>query len=434
MKRLRIIMVALGVVLATTAFVGWPFLNGLHTDSRAPAHPPEILPHLLSFVEQDGVALPDGDPKALPEFVRNGLAWLAEAQFENGGWGAGSHAHQDVRDPRAVQIDPATTAFSAMAFLRAGNTLTDGPYHKTVGKALMYLLGLVESYPEEGVKISDVGGTQPQAKLGQHVDVAMVTQFFTQALPHTKHDAALRKRVGNALEVCVTKLTRAQDADGSWNSRGGWAGVLQSAMANSALEMADGLGVEVDREALERSRRYQKDNLDESSGEVRTESAAGVALYSIASNQRATAQEAREAKEKIAQGRRDGVLALPASVSEEEAVSEENLKKLGYDEDDASRLTEAYRKNKAAARMMQNEQVLSGFGNNGGEEFLSYMMTSESLAGVGGEDWEAWYEKMNTRLAKIQNADGSWSGHHCITSPVFCTAAVILTMTADRQT
>ena len=203
-------------------------------------------------------------------------------------------------------------------------------------------------------------------------------------------------------------------------------------MANSALEMADDLGVAVDREALERSRRYQKDNLDETSGAVRTESAAGIALYSVASNQRATAKEANEVKAKIEQGRRDGTLSLPASMPEEEAVSEENLKKLGYDEDDAIRLAEAYRKNKAAARMMQDEQVLSGFGNNGGEEFLSYMMTSESLAGAGGEEWDQWYDKMNTRLAKIQNPDGSWSGHHCITSPVFCTAAVILTMTADR--
>ena len=429
MKRLRFIGAALGVVFATTAFVGWPVLNGLHTDS----HTPETLPYLPPVINPDGIVSPDDDPKALPEFVQNGLAWLAEAQFENGGWGAGSHARQDIRDPRAVQIDPATTAFSAMAFLRAGNTLTDGPYRQTVGKALTYLLDLVASYPEAGAKISDVTGTQPQAKLGQHVDVAMVAQFLTQVLPHTKHDKALRERVGDALEVCVTKLARAQDADGSWNSRGGWAGVLQSAMANSALEMADDLGVAVDREALERSRRYQKDNLDETSGVVRTESAAGIALYSIAGSQRATAQEANEVKQKIAEGRRDGTLALPATVSEEEAVSEENLKKLGYDEDDARRLNEAYRKNKAAARMMQDEQVLSGFGNNGGEEFLSYMMTSESLAGAGGEEWQSWYEKMHTRLSKIQNPDGSWSGHHCITSPVFCTAAVILTMTADRM-
>jgi hypothetical protein len=60
------------------------------------------------------------------------------------------------------------------------------------------------------------------------------------------------------------------------------------------------------------------------------------------------------------------------------------------------------------------------------------MMTSESLAAGGGEDWEEWHDKMYDRLEKVQNPDGSWSGHHCITSPVFCTAAVILTMTADR--
>ncbi|MCH8959783.1 MAG: terpene cyclase/mutase family protein [Bacteroidetes bacterium] len=426
MRRLRIIGAALGVVFATTAFVGLPFLS--HSPS-APVDPTPLEPYAGPVRH----TLPDDDPKPLPAFVNKGLVWLAQAQFENGGWGAGSHSRQDIHDPRAVQIDPATTAFSAMAFLRTGNTLTDGPYHATVGKALTYLLDLVEAYPEEGARISDIAGTQPQVKLGQHVDVAMVAQFFTQALPHTRYDKALRDRVAEALEVCVSKLTRAQDTDGSWNSSGGWAGVLQSAMANNALEMAKDAGLDIDQEALKRSRQYQKDNLDETSGEVRTESAAGVSLYSIASNQRATAQEAREAKDKIAEGLRDGKLDLPADTSlDESVVTEDNLMVIGYEEEDARRLADAYRKNKAASRMVRNDDVLAGFGNNGGEEYLSYMMTSESLATTGSEDWETWYEKMNTRLSKVQNPDGSWSGHHCITSPVFCTAAVILTMTADR--
>lgn len=417
---------ALGVVLATMAFVGLPNFS-----PKAPVEPP--LPEESPYVAPALSSTPDDDPKPLPAFVNKGLAWLAEAQFANGGWGAGTHAHQDVRDPHAVQVDPATTAFSAMAFLRTGNTLTDGPYHANVGKALAYLLDLVEAYPQEGAKISDVSGTQPQVKLGQHVDVAMVAQFFTQALPHTEHDQALHDRVAGALEVCVTKLSRAQDADGSWNSRGGWAGVLQSAMANNALEMAQGAGLGVDQDALDRSRQYQKDNVDETSGEVRTESAAGVSLYSIASNQRATAQEAREAQDKIAEGLRGGQLDLPAAAPlDETVVTEENLMVVGYEAEDARRLADAYRKNKAASRMVRSDDVLAGFGNNGGEEYLSYMMTSESLATTGGEDWETWYEKMHTRLSKVQNPDGSWSGHHCITSPVFCTAAVILTMTADR--
>ncbi len=77
--------------------------------------------------------------------------------------------------------------------------------------------------------------------------------------------------------------------------------------------------------------------------------------------------------------------------------------------------------------------MLAGFGNNGGEEFLSYMLTSEALVVTGGEPWTKWTDKMHERLAKIQNPDGSWSGHHCITSPVFCTAGVLLCLTADRD-
>ena len=82
---------------------------------------------------------------------------------------------------------------------------------------------------------------------------------------------------------------------------------------------------------------------------------------------------------------------------------------------------------------MADDKVLDGFGSNGGEEFLSYMQKSEALLIGGGEAFEQWNGKMGERLQKIQNTDGSWSGHHCITSPVFCTSAVVLTLAADRD-
>jgi len=200
--------------------------------------------------------------------------------------------------------------------------------------------------------------------------------------------------------------------------------VLQSAMANSALEMAQVAGAEVDEKALGKSREYQKDNVD-SEGNVRTDAAAGVSLYAISGSQRATAKEARRAQVLVEKGAKDGTLSAPV-------VSPDNLKQLGFDDGEAERLAEVYRKNKTSTEMLQSESVLSGFGNNGGEEFLSYMMTSESLVLSEDGAWDDWFNKMNTRLSKIQNQDGSWSGHHCITSPVFCTAAVIMTMTADR--
>jgi hypothetical protein len=86
-----------------------------------------------------------------------------------------------------------------------------------------------------------------------------------------------------------------------------------------------------------------------------------------------------------------------------------------------------------AAAVTDDEALLAGFGNNGGEEFLSYMLASESMVISGEKDWAPWYDKMSGRLAKVQSPDGSWTGHHCITSPVFCTAAVVQTMTADRD-
>jgi len=96
-------------------------------------------------------------------------------------------------------------------------------------------------------------------------------------------------------------------------------------------------------------------------------------------------------------------------------------------------MARAYDQNRQTTEMLKDDRVLQGFGNNGGEEFLSFMMTSESLVLQGGEDWDGWNKRMLDLLQKIQNQNGSWSGHHCITSPVFCTAAAILTLTTDRD-
>ena len=81
----------------------------------------------------------------------------------------------------------------------------------------------------------------------------------------------------------------------------------------------------------------------------------------------------------------------------------------------------------------QADNVVSGFGNNGGEEFLSFLQTGESLIINKDDSWKNWYDATTSRLVSIQNQDGSWNGHHCITSPVFCTATSLLIMSVNND-
>ncbi len=76
---------------------------------------------------------------------------------------------------------------------------------------------------------------------------------------------------------------------------------------------------------------------------------------------------------------------------------------------------------------------MNGFGNNGGEEFISFLQTGESLIVKKDNDWKTWYDNVSGKIIKIQNDNGSWNGHHCITSPVFCTATCLLILTIEND-
>ncbi|MDX2285772.1 MAG: prenyltransferase/squalene oxidase repeat-containing protein [Bacteroidia bacterium] len=380
---------------------------------------------------QESFRLPAAAPaRQLPppsgETVTRALAYLAEAQNPDGGWGGGSHTRQDIRDPHAVQSDPATTAFSAMALLRAGHTLTSGAYQQHLARALGFLLLAVEQAPAGSPTVTHLQGTQPQVKLGQNIDVSMTSQLLTRIKPYASHDPSLTARIEAAQAVCLNKLQSSISQTGEV-SGGTWAGVLQSAVATNALEEAYQDGATVDEVVVTSARKYQVKNIDAGSGEVKTEKAAGIQLYSLAGTTRATAKEAKRAEAAVREARDAGTLSADAP------VSTETLKQIGYDDAEASSMAEDYNANQAAVKAIQNESVLSGFGNNGGEEFLSFMMTSEAMALQGGDAWTQWRARMENTLTSIQNPDGSYSGHHCITSPVFCTAAVVLTLTATPE-
>lgn len=370
----------------------------------------------------------------LPAHVERALDWLAGAQQPDGGFGAGSHARQEIREPSAVPTDPATTAVAAMALLRAGNTLADGAHAGVLRRATDYLLHAVEQATEQGPQITTQTGTQPQAKLGQNVDTALTAQYFARLLQDLEPADAARPRVERALDKCLRKIESAQASDGNWGG-GGWAPVLQAAQMCTALELGELAGRPVDKDKLDQARSFQRGQVRSGGGaaagapglSVARAGAAGIELYALAANMRNIAAEAKAAEQLVETAKQQGRLRADA------AVDGETLRQLGVDASRSEAMAQSAATNAATKVRAFDENVLAGFGNNGGEEFLSYQMKSEALVIDGGEEWTRWEAKMHERLAKVQNQDGSWSGHHCITSPTFCTASAISCLTAGRD-
>jgi len=368
-------------------------------------------------------------PAAIAPFVAKGVSWLIAAQHPDGGWGGGSHANQQERDPHRVPTDPGTTAFTLLSLLRAGHTPVAGQYREQVRRGLEYLIVMVEKAPAEGPRITDLTGTQPQTKLGPFVDTPLTAQYLARAIALLSQDDPLRQRADAALDKCLAKLQASQEKDGSWGQGGGWAPVLQSSLSCSALEIAQASGKQIDGSKLAAAREYQKQQVNVAGGRAvaKTDAAAGVELYAFNGALRGNASEARYAEDSLRRAIEEGKLPHNAP------LTAENLVRAGIPRDETERLVKSVEQNSGQLRRLEDENLLAGFGNNGGEEYLSYLLTSESLVIAGGEKFHQWNDKMHGRLHKIQNADGSWTGHHCITNPVFCTAAVVQCLTTDRD-
>ncbi len=364
-------------------------------------------------------------PEKVETSMKKGLAWIDKAQAPDGGWGAGSHAAQNIRDPHAVTSDPATSALVAMALLRTENTLSKGEYSKNLKLVTEFLLKAIENCPKDQPYITLLTGTQPQVKLGRNIDVILTSQFFTNLIRYEMKDEALKKRVERALDLCIARIQSAQAADGSWKD-GGWAPVLQSALANNALENAQDLGRVVDTTVLRKGYTYQNSNFNVETKSAVTEKAAGVMLYGLSSTTRASAKESRRARDLVQKAKREGRI-------KDDKVTEENLMAAGVGTTDAKQLVTAYSINEASQAQAVREDVMTGYGNNGGEEFMSFLMTGESMLMQGGDNWKKWYDMISSKLMTIQNGDGSWNGHHCITSPVFCTATCLLILSIHND-
>ncbi len=366
------------------------------------------------------------EPKALSENVNRGLKWLVDHQLADGGWGQGSESarmgdnmHQ-IKDKSNV----GDTCIAALALIRAGNTPVVGDHATNVRLAVEFICGNVEKADEQSLWVTDVRGTRLQSKLGNYVDTFLAALLLSEVKDRMP-DGASNQRVASALERTLNKIEHNQQNDGGWANEG-WAPALAQGLASKSINRAVQNGAQVDELVRKRAEKFAQGNFDQARGVVMTGGAAGVELYAVASN----VQSIKDSDDtnRMRLGQLQAILESPTTQPEARSVAEREVAEIRQNERALAAATDA------VVNRLDDKQFVAGFGSNGGEEFLSYMNIGETLVARGGDEWEKWDKSMTENLNRIQNDDGSWSGHHCITGQTFCTSAALMTLMTDRVT
>ena len=374
------------------------------------------------------------DPVAIA--VAKGEEWLVSVQGKDGGWGQDGGETSYVRQGERLEStgnDVANTAVAAEALLHTGNTPNAGPYRESVQRAVRFILAHVDKSPVEGLAVTDVMGTQIQRKLGPYIDTFLTSKLLAE-LDGQMGNAQANLRVRRSLEKCVAKIEKNQLKDGSWNVAGGWAPILGTSLASQSLYAAQAKGVAVAQMTMAKVDTYTLASAAPagvvgSGAGIGAGSGGGVGAGAGAGA--ATEIVSRDSARSFAVGglsSRTEVSAVSAGVPLYERAQEmEQLSR-----------TEADRKKNAPAinsieKELSDQRFVAGFGSVGGEEFFSYLNISDSLHRAGGEPWHKWNQEMTARLLTMQNEDGTWAGHHCITGRVAVTSAAILMLMVDRE-
>jgi len=363
-------------------------------------------------------------PKPLSENVKKGLAYLVNQQHKDGGWGQGGGWRQaDAGNGGRVEgaADPSdlgNTCAAVLALMRAGNTPKEGEYAKNVAQAIDFILAKVEKADKDSLYLTDVRNTQLQSKIGPYVDT-FLAQLVMSELKGKMPEEKTEKRLLAAFDKTMTKIAKHQKADGNFTGNEAWASTLSLALCSKGINRAAQMGFTVPEPVLARD---QKGNTAITPDAGRGD--AGVAVYS-ASARTSGLQEAVNTLKQSEEKNQKIVASPNAPVADKERAKK-----------DLDRLGEAEKAQVSAVdgliRRLDDKQFIQGFGSNGGEEFLSYMNISETLVVKGGKDWVAWDRGISDALVRVQDKDGGWSGHHCITGRTFCTGTALLTMLADR--
>ncbi len=296
-----------------------------------------------------------------------GIVWLLKAQNEDGSWG------EDVR--REAEV--ACTAISGLALLSSGDTGRDGPHRAAVTKAARWVAkrALASGRQMRGAPSSI------ETYLGEHIGDYLACAFLAEALGMVP-EAAKDEATGQALRRLVRRIQGWQQEDGSWND--GVEPLTTTAIAYVALRAAHNAGVTVKDTSLERVVHYVESRIDTDRKVVVDP------LHGDRPRFTGTAGALRV------------LFGLGKIKTPEGRVASGILAKLPFGRDYGDEVS--------------------------GEDFFGGVLAAHAMIHEEGEAWENAFAKIQKVLTSCQNADGSWTGHHCISARTFCTAAAVMTL------
>ena len=376
------------------------------------------------------------DAPSPEDALGKGLDYLLSQQHPDGGWGQGggwrqsangngSRVEGNVEDPS----DLGNTCVSLVALLRAGHSPSQGVHRDAAAKAFEFICRQVEQSDRDSLYVTSVRDTQLQVKIGVYVDTFLAGWALSELKGQLASEVDEKRRIA-ALERVTGKIERNQRDDGSFAGNNGWAAVLSQGLCSKALNMASRSGANVSKKALDKDQKQNTSGLDVAKGDFSAApptaepSSAGVSLYREASKLEGLRERAKsDAPRKKAAEQTLANAKAPAPARE---AARRELKEVADDE------IAVKAANDAVSGKLHDSRYTAGFGNNGGEEFLSYLNVTESIREKGGKDWADWREKMWKTVCGAQNSDGSWAGQHCITGRTFCTATALMALLSDH--
>lgn len=332
----------------------------------------------LAWAQQppEGTLLtPNADPTFL-EFtpqseraIRRGEEWLLKTLHRDGGAGV------DIGQP----TDIGCSSMVGLALMAQGNTPVEGPRSREVQRILSFLLRATENMPEDDITSST--GTQLQNKIGRHAHSFFAALFLAEVIGEGWDTDPVR----DSLKRVLSAIVKSQTAEGHWGNQS-WAPTLGTVMGWVALRAAHYAGMKVGS-SPELTAKHLVQQMSTSLNQNQ-----GSWMHTLYKN-------ATGIRVLYALGMEDEPVAKKAFADVEGLIKKDN----------------------------------TAFSQAGGEEYLAFHLITETMLQKGGRDWALWFPTVRDKIISVQNSDGSWTGHHCITSRTFCTAAAILVLSAPNR-